>query len=215
MIFQRIKDLFGLKEIPANVSGYQVDLRSVLIWCAREMRLHGCPSKDKLIFSLKLDGRPFYGRRQVLVALSPLQSPLLPVQSSKAIYPLAISNCEEDRNDLKELLQDLNHQKRALKKDGLHVDGKHWQVEFKVTLDLKALYVLLQKEDDDDFELGGRGLDVECCFLCPAVRGCPSDCKMKNSKCCPDHFEGSKANIGGFKGIREDLVLLLDEELTS
>jgi hypothetical protein len=35
------------------------------------------------------------------------------------------------RNHLKKLLQDLNLQKRILKKNGITVDGKHWQVEFK------------------------------------------------------------------------------------
>ena len=41
---------------------------------------------------------------------------------------------------------------------------------FSVTVDLKALNLLLCKEDDEEFELGGKGLDVEFCFLCEAKR---------------------------------------------
>jgi len=50
----------------------------------------------------------------------------------------------------------------------------HWSlystVWFVVTLDLKALYELLVKDDDETFELGGNGLDVEFCFICKAIR---------------------------------------------
>ena len=39
-----------------------------------------------------------------------------------------------------------------------------------VTLDLKALYMLLIKVDDESFVLAGRGCDIEFCFLCHALR---------------------------------------------
>ena len=39
-----------------------------------------------------------------------------------------------------------------------------------VTLDYKTLVLLLVKKDDDEFVLGGRGVDVEFCFLCDAIR---------------------------------------------
>ena len=46
----------------------------------------------------------------------------------------------------------------------------HVIFSFAVTLDLKALYLLLVKEDDEDFSLGGKGLEVEFCFICQAIR---------------------------------------------
>jgi hypothetical protein len=39
-----------------------------------------------------------------------------------------------------------------------------------VTLDYKGLVLLLAKPEDDDFELGGRGFNVEFCILCQAIR---------------------------------------------
>ena len=39
-----------------------------------------------------------------------------------------------------------------------------------MTLDLKALYMLIVKPGDETFVLGGRGVDVEFCFLCHALR---------------------------------------------
>lgn len=39
-----------------------------------------------------------------------------------------------------------------------------------VTLDLKALYMLIVKLGDETFVLGGRGIDIEFCFLCHALR---------------------------------------------
>lgn len=40
---------------------------------------------------------------------------------------------------------------------------------FAVTLDYKALLLLLQKGDDEDFLLGGKGYDEFCAF-CDAIR---------------------------------------------
>ena len=40
----------------------------------------------------------------------------------------------------------------------------------KVTLDYKALLLLLNKKDDEDFILGGKGYDAECCAFCDAIR---------------------------------------------
>ena len=39
-----------------------------------------------------------------------------------------------------------------------------------VTLDYKALLLLLKKGDDEDFFLGGKGYDIEFCFICDAIR---------------------------------------------
>lgn len=63
LIFSIVQDLFGIKEIPGHITGYQVNLSAVLIWHTRQMRLHG-KTPSRLIFNLKLDGRPFYGKLQ-------------------------------------------------------------------------------------------------------------------------------------------------------
>ena len=40
-----------------------------------------------------------------------------------------------------------------------------------VTLDYKALLLLLAKKDNKDFLLGGKGYGVpECCVFCDAIR---------------------------------------------
>ena len=39
-----------------------------------------------------------------------------------------------------------------------------------VSLDYKTLILLLVKKGDLDFQLGGRGVDVEFCFICNAIR---------------------------------------------
>ena len=39
-----------------------------------------------------------------------------------------------------------------------------------VTLDYKTLTLLLVKNEDEDFMLGGRGVEVEFCVFCDAIR---------------------------------------------
>lgn len=39
---------------------------------------------------------------------------------------------------------------------------------FSVTLDYKGLVLLMAKADDENFQLGGRGLNVEFCIFCSA-----------------------------------------------
>ena len=39
-----------------------------------------------------------------------------------------------------------------------------------VTLDYKALVLLLQKSGDEEFVLGGKGYDKEFCAFCDAIR---------------------------------------------
>lgn len=41
---------------------------------------------------------------------------------------------------------------------------------FAVTLDLKCLYLLIEKPSDENFVLAGSGLEIEFCFLCHALR---------------------------------------------
>jgi len=43
---------------------------------------------------------------------------------------------------------------------------------FAVILDLKALYLLLVKDDNENFKLGKQGIDVEFCFISNAIRVC-------------------------------------------
>jgi len=45
---------------------------------------------------------------------------------------------------------------------------------FAVTLDLKCLYLLLEKLNDENFVLAGSGIDIEFCFSCHALRVCAS-----------------------------------------
>ena len=40
-----------------------------------------------------------------------------------------------------------------------------------VTLDLKALYMLIVKLGDETFVLGGRGIDIEVLFFVPCFTG--------------------------------------------
>lgn len=54
------------------------------------------------------------------------------------------------------------------------MDGKTYRIKFTVTLDYKALLLLLNKKDDEDFILGGKGYDAECCAFCDAIRACTS-----------------------------------------
>ena len=42
----------------------------------------------------------------------------------------------------------------------------------KVILDLKGLYLLLVRDDDENFKLAMKGLEVEFCFICHAIRVC-------------------------------------------
>ena len=41
-----------------------------------------------------------------------------------------------------------------------------------VILDYKTLLLLLVKKDDHEFVLGGRGVAIEFCFICNAIRVC-------------------------------------------
>lgn len=137
------------------------------MWAIREQRLHSCDTEDKE-FNIKLDGRPLGGKDQVAVGLAPINFDNKSSQSALSIYPIAIGNCKEKRSNLKQLLRNLNHQKNAIKKYGIWVDGKKYNISFTVTIDYKALLLLLNKKDDEDFKLGGKGYDVEFCAFCDA-----------------------------------------------
>ena len=55
---------------------------------------------------------------------------------------------------------------------------------FSVTLDYKSLSLLAVKKDDEDFELGGQGLDVEFCIFCTAIRVSSSYTQKQNNMYC-------------------------------
>ncbi|XP_078384134.1 uncharacterized protein LOC144666603 [Oculina patagonica] len=212
VIFKVVKKSFGVKSLPEPITGSQVDLSSVVTWIIREQRLHKMDTEN-MELNIKLDGRPFWGKDQVMIGIVPIGSPNLPEQSAKSVYPLAIANCKEDRNNIRCLLKDLNRQKAILKNHGLCVDGKFYKFKFTVTLDYKALLLLAVKKDDENFKLAGTGLDVEFCIFCTAIRKCR--CPNSDShETCVTCFQESKGNIGNWKGIRDDLDFLLEEELS-
>ncbi|KAK3748775.1 hypothetical protein QZH41_013520, partial [Actinostola sp. cb2023] len=210
-VFNVTRKLIGIEKLDPATPGYRVNLRCIVQWIAREMRLHGQIPKE-LVLNLKVDGRPFFGKSQVSVGVVPVDFHRS-TQSAKSVYTLAIANCDEERKDLKILFSSLNAEKDTLKRDGIIVDGIKYDVSFKITLDYKGLTLLLAKAEDDKFQLGGRGLNVEFCIFCEAVRAC--DCDLGIHELCLEHFVNTKANIGGFKGIRDDLTCILDEDISS
>ena len=53
-----VRDLIGIKEIPSEFPGFEVNLKSAAIWAIRDMHLHGSV-RDEVVFNLTIDGRPF------------------------------------------------------------------------------------------------------------------------------------------------------------
>lgn len=41
-----------------------------------------------------------------------------------------------------------------------------------VILDLKGLYLLVVSRDDENFKLAKKGIEMEFCFICHAIRVC-------------------------------------------
>lgn len=56
-----VRNLIGIKEIPSEFPGFEVNLKSAAIWAIRDMHLHGSVP-DEVVFNLKIDGRPFFGK---------------------------------------------------------------------------------------------------------------------------------------------------------
>ena len=110
-------------------------------------------------------------------------------------------------------MQDVNEQKKLIKQNGIFVDGTHHSVEFVVILDYKTLLLLLVQKYDDEFGLGRRGVTVKFCFICKAIRGCSCH-DVAPDEACTDCL-CTKSNIGRSTGIRDDLLFLLEEELSS
>ena len=51
----------NVRSLPDEVPGFEVNMENVTVWAIREMRLHG-PLPDDIVFNLKIDGRPFFGK---------------------------------------------------------------------------------------------------------------------------------------------------------
>ena len=61
MIFSIAKQSLGIdKLVECDIPGEQVNLRPVVEWMLREIRLHRADT-DSIEVNLKLDGRPFWG----------------------------------------------------------------------------------------------------------------------------------------------------------
>jgi len=60
-IFEVTEALMDIRELNSEIPGYEQSLESSVVWTTREMRLHG-NVLEELVFSLKIDGRPFYGK---------------------------------------------------------------------------------------------------------------------------------------------------------
>lgn len=51
----------GIERLPPNVPGFEVNVKNVIVWIIRDMRIHGS-LPDVLLFNFKIDGRPFFGK---------------------------------------------------------------------------------------------------------------------------------------------------------
>ena len=59
-----------------------------------------------------------------------------------------------------------------------------------VTLDYKALTMLMKRKDEENEELCKRGLDTECCVYCKVIRvGYSGSARLKSWRnCMPERF---------------------------
>ncbi|KAK3722847.1 hypothetical protein QZH41_007802 [Actinostola sp. cb2023] len=130
MIFSIVKQSLGIdKLVECDIPGAQVNLRPVVEWMLREIRLHRADT-DSIEVNLKLDGRPFWGRSQVMIGLVPIGVPFYKEQSAKTVFPLVIANCEENRENIVAIIRKLNKEKNDIKKNGIDVDDKHYSIDF-------------------------------------------------------------------------------------
>ena len=72
MLFDATSRTMLVANLSGPIQGAQVNLIAALEWCIREMRLHqldgigGNLQTKKLDFNLKLDGRPFWGKNNLV-----------------------------------------------------------------------------------------------------------------------------------------------------
>ena len=61
-MFENVQNMLEITPIQdPDIPGFQVALEPVVQWLVRELRLHG-QLNDEIELSLKLDGRPFFGK---------------------------------------------------------------------------------------------------------------------------------------------------------
>ena len=69
MVFENVQNMLEITPIQdPDIPGFQVALEPVVQWLVRELRLHG-QLNDEIELSLKLDGRPFFGKNCIFVLL--------------------------------------------------------------------------------------------------------------------------------------------------
>lgn len=62
-MFGNVQKLLEIKPIQdPDIPGFQVALEPVVQWLVRDLRLHG-QLNNEIQLSLKLDGRPFFGKK--------------------------------------------------------------------------------------------------------------------------------------------------------
>ncbi|KAL9970998.1 hypothetical protein ACROYT_G023472 [Oculina patagonica] len=152
LVFKVVRRTMSIQKMGTEFHSYGVDLASVLVWAIREQRLFSSDT-DTMEFNIKLDGRPLGGKKQVAIGIVPMNFGNKSPESALSVYPVAIANCAEEREQITQLISNLNSQKAKIKKTGVMVDGKKYNINFTVTLDYKALLLLLQRGDDKDFVL--------------------------------------------------------------
>ncbi|KAL9976875.1 hypothetical protein ACROYT_G014213 [Oculina patagonica] len=103
-------------KMDTDFHAYGVDLESVLVWAIREQRLLTEDLSNSMKFNIKLDGRPLGGRKQVAVGIVPINFVNKSSQSALSVYPVA-----------------LNEQKAKIKKTGVVVDGRKYNIKFTAT----------------------------------------------------------------------------------
>lgn len=113
MIFGVCREYAGVHRVVLPLKGFAVNMFSALEMIVREQKLHKM-SLPVLQLMIKIDGRPFRGRDQVLVGIVPRVCRVDSTQSSKSVYPLAIANCKENRENLRILLKDVNEQMKCI-----------------------------------------------------------------------------------------------------
>ena len=59
--FTVTRHLVGLQKLPPEVNGYKVNLSTVVSWAIKERHIHGVLSNE-VVFDMKIDGCPFFGK---------------------------------------------------------------------------------------------------------------------------------------------------------
>ncbi|CAH3108992.1 unnamed protein product, partial [Porites lobata] len=118
-------------------------------------------------------------------------------ESTLSIYPIATGTVKrEGQSNLKQLLRNLKLPKGRYKKSRIWVGGKKYNISLagNFPLKLEKLLPLLNKKEQEDFILGGKGYGMEFCAFCDAIRACTCH-GVEADETCLECLR-SKANIG-------------------